>query len=467
MDQASFDAFYEKSYHRVVAQVYLTCGNLAEAQDCAQEAFVRAWQKRAQLDAGDHPEAWVRTTAHRISISQWRKTRRAVPTEVLPDEGSHDPEVADQLAVRRALGELPVETRRVIVLHHLNDLPVADIATELDIPEGTVKARLSRGRAKLAAVLTRPDPAEALAASMTLMEDQPMHDTDPYGLRKLAEPAHTVPVPAAAEIRRRGQRRNSHRLLGGVAAGLACAVLATGVALGARGDWQVLPWQNTASPTPTGFTSPDPGQSPSVPASLTWEQVPTDDEVSVVEPGDLAQISEEEGWSEQWAPSRCIADRTAINPASTLIRSFSNEPGNDNAITSDAVVMQFGSADEATAARAQIAAWYADCAERLAADGTPSPKLHDSQDITLASDKDFPAGTVADYHLMSWGVEDQAYGDFEESVVVQVGDRLTWYLLRLPAWPERHCTPDTDDGRDEELCSPVQSLPDIAARLAS
>ena len=63
MDEEQFDRFYAASFGRVIGAIYAMCGNMAEAQDCVQEAFVRAWSRRRSLDADGHPEAWVRTTA--------------------------------------------------------------------------------------------------------------------------------------------------------------------------------------------------------------------------------------------------------------------------------------------------------------------------------------------------------------------------------------------------------------------
>ena len=59
----------------------------------------------------------------------------------------------DRLALMAALRRLPAAQREAIALHHLADLPVAEVALTLGVPEGTVKARLSRGRAALAELL--------------------------------------------------------------------------------------------------------------------------------------------------------------------------------------------------------------------------------------------------------------------------------------------------------------------------
>ena len=156
MDEAEFDDFYTASLRRVTGQVYAMIGDLDEAQECVQEAFARAWSHRRKLDRTEHPEAWVRTTAHRIAISRWRRRglgRRpadralAAPTATAPPDVHH-------VALVAALAQLPEPQRRAIVLHHLADLPVAAVAAEVGAPEGTVKARLSRGRAALALLLS-------------------------------------------------------------------------------------------------------------------------------------------------------------------------------------------------------------------------------------------------------------------------------------------------------------------------
>ncbi len=61
LDGATFDAFDQTSFRRLVGQSYARCGNATEAQDCVQEAFVRAWDKRRAVDAEQSPQAWVRT----------------------------------------------------------------------------------------------------------------------------------------------------------------------------------------------------------------------------------------------------------------------------------------------------------------------------------------------------------------------------------------------------------------------
>ena len=156
MDEAEFDDFYTSSFQRVVAAVYAMIGDRDEAQECVQEAFVRAWAHRKKLEKAEHPEAWVRTTAYRLAVSRWRRTMRGKrPTDraVGPAMETAAPSEA-HVALVAALKQLPEAQRRTLVLHHIADLPVHDVAREVGVPEGTIKARLSRGRAALAALLS-------------------------------------------------------------------------------------------------------------------------------------------------------------------------------------------------------------------------------------------------------------------------------------------------------------------------
>jgi RNA polymerase sigma-70 factor, ECF subfamily len=158
MDEAEFDDFYTSSRARVTAQVYAMIGDRDEAQECVQEAYARAWSHRRKLDRAEHPEAWVRTVAYRLAVSRWRRTMRGrrAPDRALSSVGTAAPPSVNHVAMVEALKRLPEAQRRVLVLHHIADLPVHEVAREVGAPEGTVKARLSRGRAALAVLLAEP-----------------------------------------------------------------------------------------------------------------------------------------------------------------------------------------------------------------------------------------------------------------------------------------------------------------------
>jgi RNA polymerase sigma-70 factor (ECF subfamily) len=160
MDEQEFDDFYSASFTRVTAQVYAMVGNRDEAQECVQEAFVRAWTHRRKLERVDHPEAWVRTTAYRLAVSRWRRARLAVRARdrAVGAATTTPPLSENHVALVQALEQLPPAQRQALVLHHLCDLSVRAVAAEVGVPEGTVKARLSRGRTALAALLDPNEP---------------------------------------------------------------------------------------------------------------------------------------------------------------------------------------------------------------------------------------------------------------------------------------------------------------------
>lgn len=156
MDADEFDDLYATSFGPLVRQLYAMIGDAEEARDCVQEAFVRAWSRRRSLERDQHPQAWVRTTAYRLAVSRWRRSSRwrREPDRAHAPRTTVDPVDEAHVALVAALRQLPVEQREALVLHHLADLPVAQIAAETGTKEGTVKARLSRGRAALAALLS-------------------------------------------------------------------------------------------------------------------------------------------------------------------------------------------------------------------------------------------------------------------------------------------------------------------------
>ncbi|MEU7822048.1 SigE family RNA polymerase sigma factor [Catellatospora sp. NPDC049133] len=153
LDAADFDAFYQAHYAGTVAVAFGLTGDRGEAQDLAQEAYCRAWQRWAEISRYDNPPAWVYRVTVNLARSRWRHLRVAAahlvrqrPAEVPAADPEH-------VALVTALRALPMDQRQAIVLHHLVDLPVAEVAREMGVPTGTVKSWLHRGRTELAALL--------------------------------------------------------------------------------------------------------------------------------------------------------------------------------------------------------------------------------------------------------------------------------------------------------------------------
>lgn len=151
---AGFAELYAGSYRRLVGVVTLAAGSRAEAEEAVQEAFLRLLPRWATVRRYEDPEAWVRLVAFRLLSNRRRAARSALralvrlgaPPAVAPADG-------DRLDVAAALATLPLGQRQALVLHHLLGLPVEQVADALGVAVGTVKSRLSRGRAALVPLL--------------------------------------------------------------------------------------------------------------------------------------------------------------------------------------------------------------------------------------------------------------------------------------------------------------------------
>ena len=156
MWEQRFEEFFANDYSRLVAAVGLAVGNADAARDAVDEALARAWELRRK-DEIESLAGWVRVVAMNVARTEFRRrsaelraTQRMVartPRDDVVVDG------ADALDVARAMAKLSRRQREIIVLHYFLDLSVRDIASELHMSEGGVKACLHRGRASLEAVL--------------------------------------------------------------------------------------------------------------------------------------------------------------------------------------------------------------------------------------------------------------------------------------------------------------------------
>jgi RNA polymerase sigma-70 factor, ECF subfamily len=145
---------YSRSQRRLVIQVAALVGDIEDAEDIVQEAFGRCathWQK---VSGYDDPEAWVRSVAFNLARSRWRRLTRGARAIGRLRNVDHSAPDDGNLALMIAISRLPGDEREVLVRHHLLDLPVAAVALQLGVPEGTVKSRLARARSRLAESLT-------------------------------------------------------------------------------------------------------------------------------------------------------------------------------------------------------------------------------------------------------------------------------------------------------------------------
>ena len=132
-------------------------GDEADARDAAQDTFVTAWQQIRSVRDAERFDAWLqRVAVNSARMTHRARRRRAVreiaqsrlstakATPVLDDRAGADARVLDS-----ALRTLDIDQRSILVLHHLEGLPVAEIAAMLDIPVGTAKSRLHAARKAL------------------------------------------------------------------------------------------------------------------------------------------------------------------------------------------------------------------------------------------------------------------------------------------------------------------------------
>lgn len=152
-------ALYARSCPRLIGLLTSIGGSRSEAEEVAQDAYVKLLPRWSKVRAYDDPESWVRVVAIRMLISRRRRAKVAAfglrrlggrAGQGQPDQSEL---TAAVFAVSAALRALPISQRVVVIMHHVMDLPVDQVARELNIPVGTVKSRLARARAALAPLL--------------------------------------------------------------------------------------------------------------------------------------------------------------------------------------------------------------------------------------------------------------------------------------------------------------------------
>jgi RNA polymerase sigma-70 factor (ECF subfamily) len=158
-EEPEFAEFYAATYQRLTAQLSLYAGNMTEAQEVVQEAMVRALARWPAISRYDDPAAWVRKVAWNLATSRWRKIKRLISLAEWHAEPQTPPDV-DTIAIQRGLAKLPPQQRKAMILHYLMDMPIAEVATECGVAEGTVKSWLHRARTAMASHIPNPRASE-------------------------------------------------------------------------------------------------------------------------------------------------------------------------------------------------------------------------------------------------------------------------------------------------------------------
>ena len=144
---------YARAARPLIGLLTVMGGSAADAEEVAQDAFVKLIEHWPAVRDYDDVDAWLRTVAVRLLISRQRRhgvARRGLRRLAARPAADPAPPDGAGLDVDAALAALTTGHRAVLLLHHVHDLPVEEVADLLRVPVGTVKSRLSRARAALA-----------------------------------------------------------------------------------------------------------------------------------------------------------------------------------------------------------------------------------------------------------------------------------------------------------------------------
>lgn len=173
-DESGYRRLMERYQDRILNYVYRMVSDRHLAEDLTQEVFVRIYLHAGRYHPGSRFAPWLYRIASNLAINELRRRKRwrfitidNNPSEsdrnvivdikdeksVSPDQRVSQVEAADEVA--EALKKVPVKYRTPLILRELEGYDYEEIAQILDIPRGTVKSRLNRGRALLATALKR------------------------------------------------------------------------------------------------------------------------------------------------------------------------------------------------------------------------------------------------------------------------------------------------------------------------
>lgn len=158
---AYFEALYEKYATDVLRVSYFYLGDRQKAEDVCQDVFVRLITNAPDLQEG-REKAWLLKVALNRCRDLWRGAwlKRVVlgspAFELVPAPDEID-KLTDQQELMSAVNQLPASFKEVILLHYYQGYGITEIAEMMELPEGTISSRLSRGRKKLESILKGGD----------------------------------------------------------------------------------------------------------------------------------------------------------------------------------------------------------------------------------------------------------------------------------------------------------------------
>ena len=160
-DPAYFEMLYEKYATDVLRVSYCYLGDRQKAEDVCQDVFVRLMVNAPDLQEG-REKAWLLKVALNRCRDLWRGAwvKRVIlgsPAFELVPAPDEIGKMTDQQELMGAINQLPANFKEVILLHYYQGYGINEIAEMMDLPEGTISSRLSRGRKKLESILKGGD----------------------------------------------------------------------------------------------------------------------------------------------------------------------------------------------------------------------------------------------------------------------------------------------------------------------
>ena len=150
-DAGAFEQLVETYRDQVYRIALRMCGNAADADEAAQEAFLAAWKGLPNFRGDSQFSTWLYQLTTHAAIDLMRREKRQIAAEDITEVSA--PET--QEAVRNAILQLTPEYRQIVVLRFLEDLSYEEIGAALKLPSGTVKSRLNRAKAQLKDILSK------------------------------------------------------------------------------------------------------------------------------------------------------------------------------------------------------------------------------------------------------------------------------------------------------------------------
>ena len=150
--QGDFEAFYLRHFKAIYRVCYAFMKNAQDAEDCTEDAFVRAITSEAAFESENHERAWLSTTAMNICKDKlkhwWRQKVSDIDSEPeIQDAGVEKGEALRE--IRRQVMELPDKYKEVVWLHYFEGYSTEEIASILARPPSTVRNQLRDARGKL------------------------------------------------------------------------------------------------------------------------------------------------------------------------------------------------------------------------------------------------------------------------------------------------------------------------------